>query len=468
MKNSRLVNILRSFSKKEVRELRKWLSSPAHNQREDVFLLFEYLFKNKHLETEKHLEKSYVYQRIFSKETFDDAKMRQVIYFLLKAVEDFLVYKELLGNHVQTKITLAKVYRKRKLNKSFQKTIKNIESLQETYPFRNENYYRNEYILQQEQYAYENQFKRVTSNLQAVSDALDISFIADKLRQSCLMITHQSIYKANYNFNLINEVVDLIEETNFLKIPAIELYFYTYKILTNPKDETAFIHLKERIVKLGHFFPHSEIRDIYLLAINYCIKKTNAGNKEFIRESFDLYREGLKREILIENNILSRWTFLNIVTFGTHLKEFDWTKDFIEKYQLYLENQHRETFVLFCSARLYFEQKNYTKAMRLLIQIDYDGMLMNLAAKTILLKIYYEEEEFDALESLLESMRTYIQRKKVMGYHKANYKNIISYTKKLLRINPYDKSAVEKLKVEIKGIKPLTEKPWLLEQLEKV
>ena len=84
MKKSRLVHILKTFNKKEVRELRKWLQSPAHNQREDVLHLFEYLVEKNHLERDKYLEKEKVYPFIYKKEKYDDAKMRQVIHFLFK------------------------------------------------------------------------------------------------------------------------------------------------------------------------------------------------------------------------------------------------------------------------------------------------------------------------------------------------------------------------------------------------
>jgi hypothetical protein len=88
-----------------------------------------------------------------------------------------------------------------------------------------------------------------------------------------------------------------------------------------------------------------------------------------------------------------------------------------------------------------------------------------MTAKTMLLKMYYEQDELDALESLLESMRTYMQRKKVIGYHKTNYKNFIRYTKKLLKVNPYNKLLVERLRKEIETTNPLTEQEWLLRQL---
>ncbi len=122
--------------------------------------------------------------------------------------------------------------------------------------------------------------------------------------------------------------------------------------------------------------------------------------------------------------------------------------------------------VHFCLARLHFEKGEYDTAMRLLQQVEYDDILMNLNAKTMLLKMYYEQEELSALESLLESFRIYIQRKKMIGYHSSNYKNILRFTRKLIKINPYSRKQKDKLKMEIEAAKPLSEREWLLGRLE--
>ena len=92
MKKSNIVQVLRTFSKKEVRELHKWLHSPMHNQREDVLRLLDYLVEGKHLEKEEMLVKEYLFPWVYPKETYDDAKMRQSIFFLMRCLEEFMVY----------------------------------------------------------------------------------------------------------------------------------------------------------------------------------------------------------------------------------------------------------------------------------------------------------------------------------------------------------------------------------------
>lgn len=469
MENSYLVVILKTLTKKEVRELRKWLHSPFHNQREDVIGLFEYLFTGAHLENDKFLQKERVFSKIFPNESYDDGKLRQTIHFLLKTVEEFLIYQELREDEVRSRMSLASVYRKRKLEKAFHKTMRGVEQIQEQNPYRDEQFLRNEYLLQRERYSFFAEWKRnVKMNLQEVSDALDMTYCADKLRQSCLMLAHQRVYKTEYDIGLIEQVLNHVESKGFLNFPTIAVYYHGYKLFTNAHDEENFFHLKAATQKHGAHFTSSELRDIFLMAINYCVAKINAGVEKFIREAFDLYKQGFEEEVLIENKTISRWTFNNVVAMGLKLGEFNWVRAFIYDYQNYLHPQFREDIVNYCMAKLHYEKKEYQEAMPLLARMDSDDVLITILAKTTLLQIYYEETEFDALESLLDSLRTYLTRKKMLSYHKENFSNFIKYTRKLVRINPFEKSERQKLFQEITQANPMTtnDRNWLLAKLQ--
>ena len=469
MNKSHLISILRTCSKKELRDLRKWLLSPAHNQREDVQLLLEYLLKNDHLNKESALGKELVFSYVYSDETYNDAKMRQTIHFFMKTLEGFLLYQEVNHDQVQAKTILARIYRKRKLDKPFLKQMKLNEQLQEAQEYRNGYFLRSQYQLAEERYLYFSNFQRTDLNLQETSNALDATYIADKLRQSCLMLSHQNIYKIEYNVGLLEEVLAYVESHDMLNVPAIAMYYYTYKSLSDRDDDSHFAYLQKEITKNGNLFPYNELRDIYLHAINYCIGKMNAGDSVYTRKAFELYQEGFERNTLIEENTLSRWTFLNVIFIALKLREYTWVESFIENYQKYVSRKYRETFVNYALAQLNYEQGAYDAAMRLLTQFDTNEVIVNLRAKNLLLKMYYEQDELDVLESLLESMRTYLVRKKIMGYHKANFNNFIKMTRKLVNINGYKSDQKEKLRAEMEAITPLTteDRTWLLAQLEK-
>ncbi|MDP4711592.1 MAG: hypothetical protein NWS63_10385 [Saprospiraceae bacterium] len=469
MENSQLVILLKSMDARELRAFRKWLLSPFHNQREDVIDLFDYIMYRENLHREDQLEKEKIFKKIFPDTVYDDARLRQTVHFLMKALEGFLTYQEFSDDEAAVNRALAAVYRRRQQEKSFLKTIRNLEKIQEASVHRGEEHLRNEFLLHWERYKFYEGKKRSTDlHLQEVSDNMDIAYIASRLRQSCLMLAHQKVYKMDYDMGMMDATLQYLETKNLLHIPAIAIFYHGYKAFTNEQEESHFRLLKQAISAHSTFFPPAEVREIYLMAINYCISRMNTGQKSFVKEAFELYRLGVENEVLIENGLISRFTFRNIINTGTPLKEFDWLNHFVEKYQGCLEEKHRHNLVTFSLAKIHFEKREYRPAMQLLAQFEDDDMLTNLYGKAMLIQMYYEEDEYDALESLLESMRAYLKRKQVISYHKDLYSNLIKYTRKLVKINPYNQQQKEQLADEIKNANPLPIKNWLLLRLAEI
>lgn len=469
MQNSQLIHLFRSLNKKETRELRKWLLSPFHNQREDVLLLFDYFQEKDHLNNDSKLKKELVFQKIFPGEPYDDARMRQTIHFLQKCMEDFLAYKEFQEEPTRRELLLAEGYRRRNLDRLLEKALKGLNESQDQSRIKDEGFLQANFLIQSLEYKYISEKKRTPdTNLQAYSDALDLYFIAGKLRLASLITAVQKIYTQDIQVGLLEEALNYVEAKGLPELPAIRIYYYVYKTLSNPSNETFFFSLKDAIFQYDHFFTPEEQRDILLLAVNYCIAKMNTGVSRFIGEAFDLYKRGIENGALLDKGVLNHLTFINIITNGITLKQFEWVRQFIENYQQYLAPQYRENFVHFSLAKLHFEKREYQQAQRFLMQFDYDDILFNLIAKSMLIKIYYEEGEFSALDSLLESLRTYISRKKTIAYQKNIYNNLIRFTKRLVRLNPYDREQKDKLRKEIEAANPLLERKWLLEQLEAI
>jgi len=82
------------------------------------------------------------------------------------------------------------------------------------------------------------------------------------------------------------------------------------------------------------------------------------------------------------------------------------------------------------------------------------------------LKIYYELEEFAPLESLLESLRVYLQRSKGLAYRKEHYSNILSFARQLLQLPVMSKEERKAFKERIQNTAIFAEKDWFLKQLE--
>jgi hypothetical protein len=252
-----------------------------------------------------------------------------------------------------------------------------------------------------------------------------------------------------------------------LNVPIIAAYYHGYYAQLGAVDSNLhFSKLKTLLQGNAQLFPMAEMHDLYLMAINFCIRKINQQEPDYYREIFELYQSGLQHGALLEDGILSRWTYNNITSSGLRLREFDRVWAFIHQYEPLLAPEHRSGALNFNLARYHYEKGEPKEAMQHLLHIEYDDVLQNLTAKTLLAKIYYQLEEMDALENQLDTIIIYVRRKKVLGYHRDNYLEFVKYTRKLLAVKWANPKERTKLKAEIMATPRLMEKEWLLGELK--
>ncbi len=468
MKNTHLLNLLKTFSKKEWREMDRFVRSEYYNRNGDVVrlwaLLREYL-----LELNVTPEKRLLYRRLFPGKPYEDQQLRLLMSYLVKLAESFLVQQEESRDKVRFHTTLAAIYRKRQLPRHFVKSDQQAREVLDAYPYRNADYFQDAYHLDTERYRFQASVNRIQEfNLQGIADSLDAVFISQKLRQACSMLSHQAVYKTDYHFGLLHAVIEYVEASDLLNLPAISVYYHAFQALTNPEEPRFFQQFKSGIFAWASLFPPDETRDLFILGINYCIKRYNEGAATYLDDEFEIYQKGLSEGYLLTEGQLSRFTYRNAVALGLVLREYDWVERFLKDYTRALPPEHRESMSSFCMALLAYSKKDYAQALDLLQKSEYEDLLLNLAAKTVQIKLFYEWGEMDLLHDHLKAMRMFVLRKKVMGYHRENYLNAIQMTFRLLETNPFDRHALHELREAIEQTKPLAEKTWLLEQAERL
>jgi hypothetical protein len=465
MQKSHLIQVLRTFTKKEIKDFRKWVQSPMHNLREDIVQLLDYLISNEHLTNDEKLDKALIFKVLFPNEKFDDARIRQTMFFFSECLDSFLIYQKFLEDEARQQGLLAAAYRKRGLNKAFKKTTSAFIAKKEASKFYSDELYIADYDIQKEIFDYLNQHERSeNTNFDAMQIALDNYYLINKMRLACVALYHGKVFKVSYHLTLIDEIQAFIQLKE-IKEPLILAYYTVLQTLQYPENELHFRHLLEQINQFTTQFTWKDANEIYSLAINYGASKLNQGKSEYRRDVFNLYKNGIQNGVFMTNGYISPYNFKNVVTLGIHLQELDWVEKFIAEYAEKLEPEQRKGVVDFNLAMLYYTKKDYRKAQRLLASFEVDDLLITLNAKFLLIKIYVEEQEFDLLDTHLSTMRVYLNRKEILGYHKNLYKNVIHFTKKINRIAPYTKDEKEKLIEEIKVATPLADKEWFIKQV---
>ena len=467
MEKMKLIPLLRTFAKEEFRELSRFVRSPIYNRHEGVIDLFAYL--RKQIEGKK----GPIVQEKVMKKLFPDRKARtQDLHYLnsylLKVLEQYMAWAEWQTEESDWGIYLLRAYQKRSLKKPFIQHFKKTSIQHQKQPLRNATYFRQKYLLQWEEHSYSVVHgKQERFNLQNLSNTHEEAFIAEKLKTACILLSHKAVTKTEYNDGMLEDVLRYVEKKNFEKMPAIGLNYHSYMALTNPEEDSHFLSLKRQLIENNDCFTIEELRDGHMVAINCCIKRINLGKLGFFREIFEMYKSALDLNVFMVNGQLSARTYSNIIVSGLKLNEFEWVYDFIYNYKKHIPENQREGYFNYNLACYYYELGDYRQAMPLFLHIETVDLIHNLSAKTMLAKMYFELKEFDALDHLLNSFKTFIYRKKVLGYHRDNYLSMINLMHKLTALKPYEKEEKEKFRAEINSRKMSPkEKEWFLKQVD--
>lgn len=462
MEKTLLWEAFSSLNAAEVREFGKFVRSPFFNGRQQPVILFDYLDscrRSGHIPLENEVA-------ALLQKTAGGVKMRQANSMLLGLLEKYLDYTE-IQEEGREKIRLAAAYRKRNLGKHFNINLREARQNRAHQPWRHADYFQDLHLIEWERYQFDTLTRRTeTFNLQSTSDLMDTAFVGRKLRLACLAASHQTVFNADYQIGLLDAALAFAETKELLETPAVGLYYYCYRFQTDLGNAERHFEQFRRLLALhSGALPPEELRTLYLLAINFGIKKTNELREGWALATLDLYRGALSLGLLLENGRISRFAFNNIIAIALRVGELDWVEGFILDHKNLLERQWREVAASLGLARVAYARRDHKTALLNLQRSDYKDLINNLTAKTLQLKIYYETSEFEALESHLASMRNYIRRHTSIGYQRTNYSRIVQYTQQLMTLDFKKNEAVNTLRRAIAGEEILTEKEWFLEQL---
>jgi len=475
---SKLLNILATFTNKEIKNCEIFVESPFFNKREDLILFYKYITKH-HPNYEHHtLKAEQAFKYMYPKQVFSERKLRHLMSNLTKLLEQFLIQLALQKSEDDQQRKLLKSYEERNLRKYFDNTLnKHVKKLEEQ-PIRNIEYYRQQYLIKEQKAEVYNE--KVTSILEQAND-LDIFYIITKLRNACLIKTFERILKLDFEVEdlfLMSDIFKHIEtHPEKQEVPAIFVYYLIYKLLAAPDhlQDQYFEELLQQLSIHKKQFTEVEIDNMYSYAHNHCIKRINQNKQSYRLKLFDLYQMRLQNILVIGQGSLPQWEYINIVLLSTNLKKFQFTLKFIKDYETKIEKENRKNATNLAKAFYEFSQQNFGKTMSHLHRIHINDFHFYFKTNTLMIKVYYEQKQKAPLEDSINAFRMYIKRSKskIPPAFTKQYGRFAKYVKKFNRIEiligkrekKRAELAIQKIIDEINADKAVADIDWLKEKI---
>ncbi len=475
MLSPKLLSLLENFNKYERNRFRKFLSSPYYNENEDILRLFDTVddFLRKQESSagseSQQLKKEVVWKKLYGGAPYRDSRLRRLCSELLHLGYDFIYAEACRAGEAREKTLLLHHFKSPAMEKHFRGIARQLVAIREGQAgFGTEDFYtahRCELAFHQQLEGREDKPEDF-SHLERADTELDRFYFAQKLKHLSDALGYRSFLAKTPRIVLPEGFLAHLEQGGLLNAPLLRAYYLVVRMQEAPEEEKYFFQLKSLFFAQLDSFATEERHPLYIHLNNYCIQyKINAGHSAYFQELFDLYKRGLETGLLLREGVLPAQDYKNIITVGLHVEAFAWVEEFIQQYTSHLQEAGQENALAYNLAKVYFHQEAYEKVIGQLREVEYQSLSYALGSKMMLLRTYYELGEFLALDSLAESFRIYLRRKREISRDvRQQYMNVLRFIRKLSRLDPRDKAAIRRVKKEVMECTSLAAKKWVLEK----
>lgn len=471
MQHRKIIQLLTSFSKGELKSLTRFICSPYFNKNQKLIDLYAYLFPFGPTFESTKLTESGAYKHLFGNEPYNESRLDRLFHMLFKLVEKFIEHESLQQNpEVGFTLRLGH-YIHRNQSLFLEQQLKAFRQWLKTHP---PQHYPMEYarfILERTQSNFlhrQTQYNQEDVNLTEAMNALDQYYLVEKLQLASTMYNRQAIISVAYQPSFIDCIISEMQGNIESFPPIVQIWYFVYCLVKNPDSKEIYFQLKNILLdKLDLLNAEDGLALISFLQ-NSVPKAITHNSPIYFQEYFDLYQVQIQQNWLLSptGTILEN-VFKNIVTVGTKIGKIEWTKEFIASYQDCLETESREDMLAYSHGLLAFTEKRYKEALKLSFQASQRNIFLALSCRRLQLKIYYEQEDWELLFSNINSFRVYLHRlTKLSPRHKEVNISFLNFLNKLAKLH-HKQATTEKyqaLHLEVKNTSLLPERYWLLEK----
>jgi hypothetical protein len=411
-------------------------------------------------------EKEVLFARAFPERHFDDKAWRYALSDISGLIEDFWLDRTAHSDAVERQLRLMTILESRGLDKPYRQAQRHLEALIRANELQGHAGFMLtwQYLDRQHKASIRDSLRKHEEHLQGASDALDRLYYLEKLTYACAMQERMHVLQGDLDTGISDAWIRHLEERDCFGVPLIRLYFLAFNMQQHEENTAHYKALVDILDKEGLNLPLEDIKAAYRMAINYCARNIRQGKEEYAAEALSLYITGIERSVLLDKGLLSPWTFTNIVKLGLRSGQLEWTEAFINTYSDQLPAQHRKNALYFNKAEWYFYAGKYEEAQTILLNVALNDLNYYLGSRVLLAKIYAQSGAEEALLSLIASFTAFIKRnREISAGLKQTYLRFCTLLWKINKSTPRHREALAR---EIREAPLLTDRTWLLQQLD--
>lgn len=458
---------LSSLSKGEFRRFQEFVGSPIvtrHKETLQFFKALEGYFPAFEVSDED------LFKKAFPNKPYKNARIRVLRTYLLEHFREFVIWNELKSREDLKKRLLIRGMDERGLRMNGRKLLDQAWKEHGEDPRINLDRYF--HALKLRELDVDLSIKEGNQNPKAVMeeflDDLDTYYLTSRLRVLCGISNLSQARSAGNDHDIYQMTLEFSDQVKLDNKPLVGLYSHLLRMLLGEDTQSQFLHLREIVREHGPWLERTEQQNVYGLLINHCLYSSRGGKAGYLETAFELYQEVVDLGLIWGGDAFTAQNYKILISIGVRLGRLAWTRQFLETTFEKLPAKWRDDLYHYGSAYLDFAEGNYKKAKKHLLQVEFHDWYYRTSHQNLLMRIYYETDDFESYDSLAQSFHRYLNRSTDISEGlKASLLNLIRFCRKLFSLSEGKAIEAERLALieEVKNCPQLQNRDWVLAKL---
>jgi hypothetical protein len=483
MISTKLVKILKTFSREEIKAFNLFLLSPYFNTTKNYIRFYKELAKFYPDFKSSLLTSEHIFSRLFPGKPFSMHNIWNLSSGLEKLAEEFLTQSSLKKHPFEKLKLIIKELGLKRLDKLYLKKLSEMEKMLHD-ALIDDTYFLKLVELKESKSSFYQKVKGRESitaeyNIEK-AEIYTLDYLINIYRVIGNIATYSKTFDLKRPYNVREDVVQIIDiekisriskKKNYKYGSLIEFYSNLILCITYPENEKYYFNARNFLFKNHKLFDKYEKRNVAVILVNFCSHKYLLGDSNFALELFLIFRFRVKHDLgAYENGRMSKAFYIFAVFSAASVKEIQWAKKFIEKHTPLLFEGYQEETKNLANAYMYFNTGKYHEVLDSLKRFKYTDVIDKIHVKNLVARTYFEMKEFEPLLYHIDSTKHFFKKNKKLGnYIRDVNSNFINYLYSMVTaIEKEDTNRLIQLKESISKDDKVNYKIWLLEKLSEI
>lgn len=475
----KLISLINSLDRNELRECTDFIKSPFFNKRTDIIKFWEIAIENHPV---NEFDKKNIYKRVYGNDKINFQVVTNLLSRTQSLVKKYLTQKGLGKDKVAETSALSYELASRGLNKM---VAKNIDSAVKE--LENE-FYTVEYLKKYYEYlelreslvvSFRN-YKEKLANTYLRSESLVNYFILNLLRIANDLVVFkfvtsfkadEEIFNGFFNFFDFSSYIDNLEKINSPYYAITAVFYYGLMSKLDDPDAGYREKLKKVVFENLDGMNYQDQTTCWTMLFAAFVFTNTPQKHDVSPEIHSINKIFVSKNILTKDELgyIMENNYHNIASQAINAKDYQWAEKFLNDFKSKLPPGSGEDTFNACMARCCFEKGNYEGCLAFLAKMKIDNIMTRVNSSTLYIRSYYELGYYEEAASAIESMRIFfLQNKQLTPQVKRTMADFIKNARLVVKAKASQKKLSEEHYLRAQSSAGHNSKSWILEKMKEL